>query len=80
MSALKSIQIGVQRRAEPKFDHIPSLLLQRKCACGGTLGPSGECEECRKKKPLRKAAHSELRTRNNEIAPATVHDVLRSPG
>lgn len=24
--------------------------LQRKCACGGTPGPSGECEECRKKR------------------------------
>ena len=25
-------------------------LLQRKCACGGTPGPTGECEACRKKK------------------------------
>jgi Domain of unknown function (DUF4157) len=25
-------------------------LLQRKCACGGTPGPTGECEECSKKK------------------------------
>ncbi|HEY2574338.1 MAG TPA: DUF4157 domain-containing protein, partial [Verrucomicrobiaceae bacterium] len=25
-------------------------LLQRKCACGGTPGLSGECEECRKKR------------------------------
>jgi hypothetical protein len=27
-----------------------SNLLQRKCACGGTPGPSGECESCRKKR------------------------------
>jgi hypothetical protein len=27
-------------------------LLQRKCACGGTSGPTGECEECRKKKRI----------------------------
>jgi hypothetical protein len=27
-------------------------LLQRKCACGGTPGQSGECEECRRKKRL----------------------------
>jgi uncharacterized protein DUF4157 len=27
-----------------------SNLLQRQCACGGTPGLSGECEECRKKK------------------------------
>jgi peptidoglycan hydrolase-like protein with peptidoglycan-binding domain len=26
--------------------------LQRKCSCGGTPGPSGECEECRRKKRL----------------------------
>src|SRR6266536_3495986 len=23
-------------------------LLQRKCACGGSAGPSGECEECKR--------------------------------
>lgn len=27
-----------------------SGLLQRKCACGGTPGPNGECEECSKKR------------------------------
>ncbi len=25
-------------------------ILRRKCACGGTLGPDGECAECRKKR------------------------------
>lgn len=25
-------------------------VLQRKCACGGTPGPSGECEQCRQKR------------------------------
>jgi hypothetical protein len=29
---------------------VRSGLLQRKCACGGTPGPTGECEECRKKR------------------------------
>lgn len=33
--------------------------LQRKCACGGTPGPTGECAECRKKRLERK-----------EVAPA----------
>ena len=28
-------------------------ILQRKCACGGAAGMSGECEECSKKKRLR---------------------------
>ena len=29
-----------------------STRLQRKCACGGTPGPTGECEECGAKKRL----------------------------
>lgn len=41
-----------QIRANPTPESSPapvrSRLLQRKCACGGTPGPSGECAECRK--------------------------------
>lgn len=45
---------GIQKRAEPARV-LPSLsarvgLLQRKCACGGTPGPTGECENCQKKR------------------------------
>ena len=50
--------------------------LQRKCACGGTPGPSGECDECRKKRLPRKAANSVEPTE----VPPIVHEVLRSPG
>ena len=28
----------------------PARTLQRKCACGGTPGPSGECAECKRKR------------------------------
>jgi hypothetical protein len=42
---------------QPAVSHatapIRSSLLQRKCACGGTPGPTGECEECRKNRGLR---------------------------
>jgi Domain of unknown function (DUF4157) len=31
--------------------------LQRKCACGGTPGPTGECEECRKKREVGHTQH-----------------------
>jgi hypothetical protein len=31
-----------------------NVKVQRKCACGGSPGPSGECEECRKKRLQRK--------------------------
>ena len=61
-------------------------LLQRKCACGGTPGPSGECEECRKKKLQRKVRDSEAATQPSTLnsppseAPPIVHEVLRSSG
>ena len=50
-------------------------LLQRKCACGGTPGPDGECAECRRNRNRlglqRKAT--------NQAAPV-VHETLNSPG
>lgn len=52
--------------------------LQRKCACGGTPGSSGECEGCRKKREVklqRRAAGPEP-----DKVPPIVHEVLRSPG
>jgi hypothetical protein len=64
----------LQPKAAPRFS--PTLVrggfLQQKCACGGTLGSTRECEECRKKRLRRSAA--------NEAAPPIVHDALRSPG
>jgi len=55
-------------------------LLQRKCACGGTPGPSGECEECRKNQLQRKAKDSRDEAQTHLSAPPIVHEVLRSPG
>lgn len=37
-------------RAMTPVSRAPSGVLRRKCACGGTPGPSGECAECRKKR------------------------------
>ena len=54
---------------------VPGALLQRKCACAGSTGAAGECEECKKKKLQRKAVGNGPAT-----APPIVHDVLRSPG
>ncbi len=51
----------------------------RKCACGGTPGPSGECEECRKKR-LGTLQRSPGGQAPAGLAPPIVHDVLRSPG
>src|ERR1051325_967201 len=52
-------------------------LLQRKCTCGGTPGPTGECEACRKKRLQRKIDNRE---HNQSPAPPIVYEVLRSPG
>ena len=53
-----------------------SSLLQRKCACGGAPGLSGDCEECSKKRLQRKPAGVE---KTNTIPPI-VHEVLRCSG
>ncbi len=51
-------------------------VLRRKCACGGTPGPTGECAECRKKRLQRQAReHGPV-----PAAPPVVHEVLGSPG
>jgi hypothetical protein len=63
---------------------VHSNLLQRKCACGSKLGPSSECEECRKQRES-KTLHrttgqpSSLTDHSSEVPPI-VHEVLRSPG
>jgi len=47
----------------------------RRCACGGTVGPTGECAACRQKRLQR-----ESRAVGPASAPPIVHDVLRSSG
>src|SRR5947207_9829261 len=80
MPVLKLV-VGTQ-----KFSLPYQSLLQRKCACGGTQGPTGECEACRKKKLQRRVgnlpAPSSLNHRpsTGSQAPPIVHEVLRSPG
>ena len=74
--------ITIKREAQGKQTHtpVPGGMLQRKCACGGTPGPTGECEECRKKRLQRKTRNAELGFRNDSAVPPIVHDVLHAPG
>ena len=58
----------------------PRVMLQRKCACGGTPSLSGECDECRKNKLQRKATQPSTRDSQPSEVPPIVHEVLRSPG
>ena len=56
-----------------------SRLLQRKCACGGTPGPTGECEGCRRKRLQRKASQPSTINSQPAEVPPIVHEVP-SPG
>ncbi|MFZ1218002.1 MAG: DUF4157 domain-containing protein [Chthoniobacterales bacterium] len=70
----------------PSFTKVLSGVLQRKCACGGTPGLTGECEACREKKLQRRPStlpgSSSIKPQPPTAAqvPPIVHDVLRSPG
>ncbi len=63
----------------PRFSRAPQPLLQRKCACGGNPGPSGECENCRKKR-LGLVQRSVAHQAPTPAVPSVVHDVLNTPG
>jgi hypothetical protein len=62
------------------FTPVRRTPLQCKCACGGALGLSGECDECRKKRLDRKSRNLKSEIRNDSLLPSIVHDVLRSSG
>src|SRR5262245_1794733 len=65
---------------QPTFTPARSGLLQRKCACGGTPGKTGECEECKKKRLQRKMRNPEAGVSHNSVAPPIVSEVLSSAG
>jgi hypothetical protein len=79
MNAQLQTQQKVAFAPTPSFTPVRSGTLQRKCACGGTPGPAGECEACRKK---REAAIQRAAVTSASVGavPPIVHDVLRSPG
>jgi len=56
---------------------IGSAPLQRKCACGGSGGPDGECEGCKDKKALQRRSTGGS---GPATAPPITEQVLRSPG
>ena len=67
-------------RSKTSFTPTRGGLLQRKCACGGTPDPTGECEACSKKRLQRKGTHPSSFNSHPLEVPPIVHDVLRSPG
>lgn len=73
----------IPMRAVPKFSALTRVshpLLQRKCACSGSPGLSGECEDCSKQRLQHKSANSEVGVHRKHSVPPIVHEVLRSSG
>jgi hypothetical protein len=77
MSALPAPVAASATRAPAR----PAPVLRR-CACGGSGGPTGECAECRKKRLQRNPSSNapSIAGPSTDAAPGIVHDVLRSPG
>jgi hypothetical protein len=55
-------------------------ILQRKCACGETPGPTGECEACRQHREAATLQRASSHAGVSNAAPPIVHEVLRAPG
>jgi Domain of unknown function (DUF4157)/CHAP domain len=75
----------VQVKAPPAIKPVSLTtqrgLLQRKCACGGTPGVDGECEECRSKRlSMQRRAITPSAPASPPTVPPIVHEVLGSPG
>jgi hypothetical protein len=66
----------------PRSSFTPSRsgLLQRRCACGGTPGVDGECDECRRRRLQREARNSGQKTQNDKSEPPIAHEVPPSTG
>jgi Domain of unknown function (DUF4157) len=65
----------------PSFASVRGSVIQRKCACGGTVGPTGECEACRTKR-LQRRSLSSISQPPSSVSEGLpiVHEVLRPPG
>jgi len=74
----RGLQTQEKEHAAHAFTPKPDGLLQRKCACGGSAGMAGTCEECSNDR-LSMQRQSLSNTRPNAVPPI-VHEVLRSPG
>ena len=69
------MRLAVARPAAAPLTRAPAGLVLRRCACGGTPGPDGECAACKRKRLLR-LAHGPAPA----APPPLVDAVVRSPG
>jgi hypothetical protein len=78
MSTKASPEPKAAAPAPKSFTPARSLVVQRKCACGGSAGASGECGECRDHKLMIQRSASNHSAIGN--VPSAVHSVLSSSG
>ena len=71
-------QVQAKPAPTPSFTPVRTNLLQRKCACGDTPGPDGECAECRKQRVS--VQRYAVNQSEPALAPPIVHEALHSPG
>jgi Domain of unknown function (DUF4157) len=64
----------------PSASRTRGSLLQRKCTGGGAPGPTGECEECSKRRLQCQGQGVATGIRKAFAVPHSVHEVLHSPG
>ena len=62
------------------FTLPPAMALQRKCACGGDAGFSGDCQDCDEKRFSVQRSARDSATETAAAVPVIVYEVLRSPG
>ncbi len=72
------VKTAAQATKAASLPPLASGLLQRKCACGGTPGPEGECAECRESR-LRLQRSASTESEPSTVRPI-VSEVLRSAG
>ena len=81
MSTAMQAQVKASTTIKPVSLPTQSGLLQRKCACGGTPGVDGECEECRSKRlSMQRRVATPPAPASPPAVPPIVHEVLGSPG
>ncbi len=78
MSVRQSSLMRIPATPAASFAPERSGLLQRKCACGKAAGPTGECEDCKKKRESG-AMLQRKSTESSSEAPRFSYDFSRVP-
>jgi len=77
MTAFPSVQ-RLTMKSKPSFAPPRNVMLQRKCACGGTSGVMDECDEWRDTRLQQKFANSKFKIRNTSLKPPLIPEGIDS--